>query len=112
MVTVKEDMKLVGVREEDTEDRVRRRHMIGCGKRRDFFWPLIFNICASEAEAGVKLSHLRTFSIRKSGNPHTQQSAKDPVWRGSSGAGGGGGLTVLTVVFNSASCSPKYNHVK
>lgn len=37
MATVKEDMKLVGVREEDTEDRVRRRQMIGRGKRRDFF---------------------------------------------------------------------------
>lgn len=28
---VKEDMKLVGVREEDPEDMVRRRQMIGCG---------------------------------------------------------------------------------
>lgn len=67
-------------------------------------------MCASEAEAGVKLSHSRTRSIRKSGNPHTQQSAKDPAWRGRSGVGGG--LNILTVVSNSARCRPKYNHVK
>lgn len=36
MVTVKEYMKLVGVREEDTKERVRRRQMIGCGRRRAF----------------------------------------------------------------------------
>lgn len=36
MVSVKECMKLVGVREGDTEDRVRRRQMIGCGKRSVF----------------------------------------------------------------------------
>lgn len=71
---------------------------------------MIFNVSASEAEAGVKLSHSRTLSIRKLGNPHTQQSAKDPVWRGCSGVGGG--LAILTVVSSSARCSPKYNHVK
>lgn len=32
---VKEDMKLVGVREEDAEYRVRWRHLIGCGDRRE-----------------------------------------------------------------------------
>ena len=31
MDVVREDMKLVGVREEDAEDRVRWRHMIHCG---------------------------------------------------------------------------------
>ncbi|KAF7647373.1 hypothetical protein LDENG_00173260 [Lucifuga dentata] len=31
MDVVKEDMKLVGVREEEAEDRVRWRQMIGCG---------------------------------------------------------------------------------
>ncbi|KAF3697499.1 hypothetical protein EXN66_Car013179 [Channa argus] len=31
MDVVREDMKLVGVREEDAEDRVRWRHMIRCG---------------------------------------------------------------------------------
>ena len=31
MGVVKEDVKLVGVREEDVEDRVRRRQMISCG---------------------------------------------------------------------------------
>lgn len=36
MVTVREDITLVSVREEDTEDTDRRWQMIGCGKRRDF----------------------------------------------------------------------------
>lgn len=43
-------------------------------KEEIFFWPLILNKCASEAEAGVKLSHSRTFSIRKSGEIHIPNS--------------------------------------
>lgn len=29
---MKDDIKLLGVREEDTEDRARRKQMIGCGE--------------------------------------------------------------------------------
>lgn len=37
MGMVKEDMKLVGAREDDAEDRVRRRQVIGCDCGKTFF---------------------------------------------------------------------------